>query len=84
MTRQPIKHGNCTPLWKLKETIVMKEFKCSDMGYDCDWSVRDNDENRMMDQIGTHGREKHGLTEFTQDLKDKVRSKFHELKEKVA
>jgi predicted small metal-binding protein len=66
----------------------MKEFNCRDMGYDCDFNVRGDNQDEMMSQIEGHGRSSHGLTEFTQDLKDKVLSKFRDVmgrdREKVA
>ena len=54
----------------------MKEFSCSDMGYDCDYKVTGDNDQMMMDQIASHGKEKHGLSEITQEMKDKILSKF--------
>jgi predicted small metal-binding protein len=76
-------HGSCT-LGRETPEDFMKEFSCKDMGYDCDWRTQGDDETMMLDDIEKHGREHHGLVEFTKDMKDKVISKFHDLKEKVA
>jgi predicted small metal-binding protein len=63
----------------------MKTFNCKDVGYsDCDWSTSGQSDEEILNHAREHGREKHGLTDFSQDLKDKVRSKIRDVKDKVA
>lgn len=62
----------------------MKEFKCSDMGYTCDWTTRDESLENVENQAYQHGREHHGLTDITEDIKNKVRSKIRDMKQSNA
>lgn len=49
-------------------------FRCADVGHDqCNWTVRGRDEDELMPQIERHGREKHGLQEFGESTRNKVR-----------
>lgn len=49
-------------------------FRCADVGHDhCNWSVAGNSEEELMPQIERHGREKHGLQEFGESTRRKVR-----------
>lgn len=60
----------------------MREFACKDVGFDsCDWKTTGANDDEVLRKAGEHGREAHGITEFTSDLKNKVLSKIHDLKE---
>lgn len=52
----------------------MKNFKCRDIGYDCDWEVSSEDENLILEESRVHGQQEHGLADFGDDIKNKVRS----------
>lgn len=58
----------------------MKSFKCRDAGMDCDWSIQDNDENRIVDQALEHGKQNHGIRDKFDEVKERVRSKIQEVK----
>ena len=53
-------------------------FRCKDMGYnECNWETRGRDENQMLGEIERHGREKHGLTNFDDNTRNRVRSNIN-------
>jgi predicted small metal-binding protein len=61
----------------------MKEFKCRDMGYDCDYRVQDQDdgeagERRLVNQAVQHGRDQHRLQEhqINNEFREKIRSRI--------
>jgi predicted small metal-binding protein len=58
----------------------MKTFSCRDIGVDCDWETRGEDDQAILREAEAHGREKHGIKEFTQELKDKVLGKIRDLR----
>lgn len=58
----------------------MREFQCRDVGYDCDWSTRGQNDEQVMNEAFQHGREKHGIREITDDIKNKVRSKIRDVR----
>lgn len=58
----------------------MKSFACRDVGIDCDWKVTGKDDEEIVREAERHAREKHGMTEFSSDLRDKVRSNIKEVK----
>lgn len=50
------------------------DFRCADLGYQqCDWQVAGQAEAEIMPQIERHGREQHGLTNFDEQVRSKVR-----------
>ena len=59
------------------EGLVMKEFKCKDLGYSCDWKYIAQTEELIADGVAVHTREAHGLREFTPELKAKVEKSLH-------
>jgi predicted small metal-binding protein len=63
----------------------MKTFECKDVGFsDCAWSVSGQTDEEIMAHAAEHGRQKHGIQEITEELKNKVLSKIREVKDKVA
>jgi predicted small metal-binding protein len=58
----------------------MKTFSCRDIGKDCDWQTSGEDDATILRNAEQHGREKHGLTDFTQDIKNQVLSKIRDMK----
>jgi predicted small metal-binding protein len=53
-------------------------FRCKDVGYgDCPWETKGRDEKEVFNNIERHGREQHGLKEWTEDLRNKVRNAFN-------
>jgi predicted small metal-binding protein len=71
--------SNPSPLEaKEAESLVLKEFKCSDIGYKCNWKYIAQTEELIVDGVAVHAREAHGITEFTPELKTKVANSLHE------
>jgi predicted small metal-binding protein len=58
----------------------MKSFQCKDVMPDCDWETTGNTDDEIVEKAAQHGREKHGLKNITDEIKDKVRSSIHEVK----
>lgn len=49
-------------------------FRCKDAGYtDCPWEARGHDEKDLMSQVEKHGREAHGIQNFDQQTRNKVK-----------
>jgi predicted small metal-binding protein len=59
------------------EGLVMKEFKCKDLGYSCDWRYIAQTEELIVDGVAVHTREVHGIKDFTPELKTKVENSLH-------
>lgn len=56
-----------------------KTFRCADMGHkECNWEVSGRSEDELMPQIESHGRERHGLTNFDEDSRRRVRDNIHD------
>jgi predicted small metal-binding protein len=58
----------------------MKVFKCRDVGVDCDWQIKSNDENEILRKAEEHGRQAHGMKEISDEMKQKVRSSIRDEK----
>ena len=65
----------------------MKTFSCRDAGISCDWRVNAESEDEIVQQALEHGRQHHGIQvsdnpkdSFTQELRNKVRSKIQDVK----
>ena len=58
----------------------MKEFKCRDLGYQCDFIARYEGEDQILERALEHGRTEHGLKEeeIDEDLQNRIRSKIHD------
>jgi predicted small metal-binding protein len=61
----------------------MKEFECGKVLPEsgCDFKATGSDEKEILDKAAVHGREKHGITEMTDEIKEKVRSVIRDKKE---
>jgi predicted small metal-binding protein len=71
--------SNPTPI-EVKETgnLTLKEFKCKDLGFACDWKYIAQTEELIVDGVAMHAREAHGIKEFTAEMKVKVENALHE------
>ncbi len=63
---------------KKAENLVLKVFKCKDLGHACTWKYIAQTEELIADGVAVHVREAHGIREFTQELKVKVENSLHE------
>jgi len=63
---------------KEAEGLVLKEFKCRDIGFACTWKYIAQTEELIVDGVAVHARDAHGITEFTSDMKVKVENALHE------
>ena len=57
-----------------KETRMAKTYTCRDVGVNCDWKVRGNDEAEVMREIKDHARAVHKMDPIPPDLERKVRA----------
>jgi predicted small metal-binding protein len=53
---------------------MAKTYTCRDVGVDCDWKVRGNDEADVMRKIKDHARTAHKMDPIPPDLERKVRA----------
>jgi predicted small metal-binding protein len=52
-----------------------KQFRCADLGHkECNWEVSGRSEDEIMPQIERHGREKHNISNFDNDSRNRVRN----------
>jgi predicted small metal-binding protein len=51
-----------------------KQLSCRDAGLDCDFMVRAETEDEVLEVAATHGARFHGMKEVTPDLKNKIKS----------
>jgi predicted small metal-binding protein len=57
------------------ETPPNLRVRCADVGQpNCNWQATGRTEEEVMRQAEQHGREKHNLREWTDEMKNKVRS----------
>lgn len=57
--------------------MAQKEYKqlsCRDAGVDCDFLVRAETEEEVMQVAADHGARVHGMKEITPELKSKIKS----------
>ncbi len=57
---------------------VMKEFRCRDIGMQCDWRYLAQTEELIVDGAAVHARDAHGIKEFSPEMIAKVKSSIHE------
>ena len=50
------------------------QFKCQDIGMDCDFKVSAKNAEDLIPQIADHAKSAHEMTEISDDLKQKVNS----------
>jgi len=60
------------------EGLVMKEFRCQDLGTACSWRYLAQTEELLADGVAVHAREAHGIREFTPELVARVKNLSHE------
>lgn len=65
---------------KAAEGLMLREFRCQDLGMKCDWHYIAQTEELIVDGVAIHAREAHGITEFTPELKVKVERSLQEWK----
>lgn len=59
---------------------MAKYLRCRDGGVDCDFVVRGETEEELFRNALEHGRTFHGMTEITEDLREKMRTLIREEK----
>lgn len=57
-----------------EEELGLKEFKCRDMGLNCDFHYIAQTKELMVDGVALHAREAHGISDFTAEMATKVKS----------
>ena len=58
----------------------MKEARCADAGMACDFVARAETEEEILKKVAEHARAKHGITQVTPELVQKVKKIMHEVK----
>ncbi len=55
------------------------EMKCRDVGFNCDFVVRGDSEQEIMQQAAAHAQRDHGMRpeDITEELKGKIRANIH-------
>ncbi len=56
------------------EVKIMKRFRCSDMGNSCDMVLTSSSEERIVEEVSMHLREKHGVLSITQDQVARIKN----------
>lgn len=59
---------------------MAKYIRCKDAGIDCDYVVRGETEEELFRKALEHGKQFHGMTELSEDLKHKMRALIREEK----
>lgn len=56
----------------------MLSFKCRDVGFDCDYIVREDNDTEIIKKVMEHGKNDHDLTQedFRPPLIEQIRSKI--------
>jgi predicted small metal-binding protein len=57
---------------------MSKVLKCREVGMDCDFEARGENEQQIMQQVVKHAQEKHGIKDVTPELATKVKSVIHD------
>ena len=53
-------------------------FRCADIGNtDCRWETSGRTEDEVVERVYEHGRQAHGLTDWTEALRNRVRDNIH-------
>jgi predicted small metal-binding protein len=58
----------------------MKEVRCADAGMACDFVAQAETEQELMRKVAAHAREKHGITQVTPELAEKVQKIIRDVK----
>lgn len=59
------------------EGLVLKEFKCQDIGQKCSWRYIAQTEELIADGVAVHAREAHGIKDFTPEMISQVKNAIH-------
>ena len=59
------------------ESLVLKEFRCQDIGQKCSWHYIAQTEELITDGVAVHAREAHGIWEFTPEMISQVKNAIH-------
>lgn len=71
--------SNPTPVEEqVAEGLVLKEFRCEDLGQKCSWRYIAQTEDLITDGVAVHAREAHGIKEFSHEMKVKVAKSLRE------
>ena len=54
----------------------MKEFSCASIGGNCKTTLSAPTDERLLELVSAHAREKHGMTAITEDMLGKIRNNF--------
>jgi predicted small metal-binding protein len=57
----------------------MKQFKCGDVVPGCQWVTRNEDENELFEEIGSHARDTHGMDEVPPEVVAAIRNVITEV-----
>jgi predicted small metal-binding protein len=60
---------------------MAKTYTCRDVGVDCDWRVRGETKEEVMQKIRDHARVTHDMQEIPKDLALRVRDAIHDEKQ---
>jgi len=50
------------------------KMSCRDVGMDCDFVARGENEDELMKKVAAHGKADHGMDEIAPDVAEKVRA----------
>jgi predicted small metal-binding protein len=50
----------------------VKQFRCGDVVLGCEWVRRNEDEQELLDEIGVHAREAHGMDEVPPEVVEQI------------
>lgn len=56
----------------------VKVISCRDGGYDCDFVAKSESEEDLLKQVAEHSRKVHNMTDFSDEMIEKVKSLIHE------
>jgi predicted small metal-binding protein len=59
----------------------MKQFECGSIVPGCDAVFRGDSEAAVLDQIGDHARDAHGMAEVPPEIEATIRANMHEVPE---
>ncbi len=68
------------PSIEAEEIPTMKEFRCKDIGLQCNWKYMAQTEDLIVDAAAVHARDVHNITEFSPEMIAKVKKGIREWK----
>ena len=57
---------------------MAKTVSCRDVGADCDFVARGNNEEEIMSLVAEHARTEHNMNEIPDEVREKVRAAIHD------